>query len=259
MNQWLICCTVFLGAYIINMTYISVLLHRGMTHGSVRLSWFLDRLVRHTGIWMTGMDPVSWCCMHRMHHEHSDQEHDPHSPVRYGILGVFKAQYDNYNQTAAAIVAENPDYIRFIEDIPYRVHWIKRYNVWFLPYLLHAAVGLLLGLAFQNWLVGTCYWVGMLSHPIQGWMVNSFGHAVGYRNFKTDDSSRNNTFVAWTALGEGFQNNHHAHPASAKFAYRWFEIDFGWIICWTLEKIGLLKINRDLLISNATRTSPSAV
>lgn len=255
MNQTLLIVLVFLAAYLVNMTYISVLYHRGMTHNAFKPSPLLNWLTRHTGIWITGMDPVTWCCMHRMHHEFSDKDGDPHSPVKYGILGVFKAQYDNYNRTSAAVVAGDPSYVNFISDISYGVHWLKRVNLWILPYALHGLIAIIIGSATGNWLVGLSYWVGMLSHPIQGWMVNSFGHAVGYRNFSTSDCSRNNTIVALTALGEGFQNNHHAYPASAKFACRWFELDIGWIICWLMEKLNLLKINRQLIMPDPARAN----
>ncbi len=90
--------------------------------------------------------------------------------------------------------------------------------------------------------MGLCYYLGMMSHPIQGWLVNSFGHAVGYRNFATSDDSRNNTLVAWTCFGEGYQNNHHRFPKSAKFSMKWFEFDFGWVVTKLLAAVGLIEI-----------------
>jgi stearoyl-CoA desaturase (delta-9 desaturase) len=248
MSYVVLCFMVFCFAYLLNMTYITVFYHRGLTHGAVKLSPFTLWLVKHTGIWVTGMDPLSWCCMHRMHHEYSDQRQDPHSPVHYGILGVFRAQYDNYNHTAMGIMSRDPAYCNFIKDIPWRVHWLKRESIWFSPYIMHALVGLGFAWWFGGLAVGFCYWFGMLSHPIQGWMVNSFGHSVGYRNFKIADQSRNNTFVGWTVMGEGFQNNHHAYPASARFSCRWFEFDPGWVICRVLDALGVIEIRSELLI-----------
>jgi len=51
-------------------------------------------------------------------------------------------------------------------------------------------------------------------------MVKALGHAVGGRNFDSPDNSRNNHLAAWLILGEGYQNNHHSYPASAKFSYK---------------------------------------
>jgi len=93
----------------------------------------------------------------------------------------------------------------------------------------------------------------VMSHPVQGGLVNSLGHAVGGRNFETDDNSRNNHLAAWLIFGEGFQNNHHRYPGSAKFSYRRHEIDLGYVACVALEKVGLAEINREHLIPRPAR------
>jgi stearoyl-CoA desaturase (delta-9 desaturase) len=102
------------------------------------------------------------------------------------------------------------------------------------------------------WALGISYWLGMMSHPVQGWIINSFGHAVGGRNFDTPDNSRNNHLAAWLVLGEGFQNNHHRFPASAKFSFRRGEVDMGYWICRILDKFGILEIQRAGLIPSAS-------
>jgi stearoyl-CoA desaturase (delta-9 desaturase) len=104
------------------------------------------------------------------------------------------------------------------------------------------------------WALGACYFFGIMSHPIEGWIVNSLGHAVGGRNFETPDNSRNNHLAAWLILGEGYQNNHHRYPASAKFSYQPWELDLGFGVSLLLEQLGLLEIRRELLIpSTPTR------
>jgi fatty-acid desaturase len=99
-----------------------------------------------------------------------------------------------------------------------------------------------------GWLLGAAYFLGMMSHPVQGGLVNSLGHAWGGRNFDTPDNSRNNHPVAWLIFGEGFQNNHHRYPASARFSYRRHEVDLGYAACILLEKLGLVEIQRASLI-----------
>ena len=81
-----------------------------------------------------------------------------------------------------------------------------------------------------------------MTHPIQGWAVNSFGHWFGYRNFETNDNSRNNTIVSLLVVGEGLQNNHHERPGSASFAVRWWEIDFGYVLCKIAQAFRVIDI-----------------
>jgi stearoyl-CoA desaturase (delta-9 desaturase) len=73
------------------------------------------------------------------------------------------------------------------------------------------------------------------------WMVNSVTHLWGSRRFATKDLSTNNGLVALLTFGEGWHNNHHAHPVSARHGLRWYEIDMNWYGIWTLQKLGLAR------------------
>lgn len=75
----------------------------------------------------------------------------------------------------------------------------------------------------------------------QTWAVNSIAHMWGYRNYATDEDSRNNVFVGLFANGEGWHNNHHADPRSARHGHRWWEIDTTWMIIRLLQMLGLAK------------------
>src|SRR6478735_2429383 len=86
----------FVAGYVLNMFYISILYHRGLAHKSVILGPRMLWLIEKTGVWVTGLDPVSWVLMHRVHHLYSDQEKDPHSPKNGGIFSVWKSQYNSY-------------------------------------------------------------------------------------------------------------------------------------------------------------------
>ena len=94
------------------------------------------------------------------------------------------------------------------------------------------------------YLFAACYWLGMNSHPVQGWLVNAFGHSKGYRSFPTPDNSTNNLPVGYLVMGEGFQNNHHHDARQAKFSVKWWEVDTGFAVCKVLEKLGLLTFNQ---------------
>jgi len=244
MNHFLLGLLIFFLTYLLNTFYISVLYHRGLAHGAVTLRPRLRKLVIHTGNWVTGMNPKAWCCMHRLHHLHSDTPDDPHSPVHCGVLGVMLAQLRSYEKSLRGLIHDQEPYVSLTKDLDFPVHWLNRRRLWFLPYLLHGAIAVGLGSALASPWVGFCYAFGLMSHPIQGWMVNALAHKFGYRNFSTPDNSKNNTLVAWLVMGEGFQNNHHFNPRSAKFSVDTREIDLGYGICCLAHKFRFLDIHR---------------
>jgi stearoyl-CoA desaturase (delta-9 desaturase) len=231
MNILILCAGLFLSTYLINTFYISVLYHRGLAHQSAKLRPWTLRWTVLTGSWVTGIDPKAWTCMHRMHHQYSDTDRDPHSPVNLGIFGVMLGQLHSYERVLSGLIRNDAAYTATVKDLDFPVSPLNRFHIWWLPYLFHAVLAVALGFAFHTWMVGAAYWLGIMSHPIQGWMVNSFAHRFGYTNFENGDESRNNTIVAWLVVGEGYQNNHHARPHSPKFSVRWFEFDAGYLLC----------------------------
>ncbi|MBL6764727.1 MAG: fatty acid desaturase [Verrucomicrobiae bacterium] len=241
MAIWLIPLLVFIGAYLVNIVYISVFYHRALAHGAITLRPWLRWFVIRSGVWLTGIDPKAWACMHRTHHVESDTERDPHSPVHYGIFGTFIGQLRSYEKNLVGLIIGRKQYTDVVADMDFPVSWIFRKKLWFLPYLIHVCVATGLWYWLKNPWVSGAYFIGMMSHPVQGWLVNAFGHAIGYRNFNLTDNSRNNTLVAWATLGEGFQNNHHHDPGSAKFSVKFWEIDMGYWICCVFRLFGLIK------------------
>jgi stearoyl-CoA desaturase (Delta-9 desaturase) len=242
MSYYALCIATFIAAYTINMLYMSVFYHRGLTHGAVKLEPWALKLVVKTGNWVTGIDPKGWVCMHRLHHEHADTELDPHSPTYYGIFGTLNAQVASYKKVLRRLNRRDPATTALVADLDFSVSPLNKSRIWWAPYAIHVAIGLALCLLFDARLLGAAYFAGMMSHPVQGWLVNSFGHAKGYRNFETDDDSRNNTLVAWFVMGEGYQNNHHRFPHSARFSVRWFEFDPGYLLCLAMRAIGAIEI-----------------
>jgi stearoyl-CoA desaturase (delta-9 desaturase) len=251
------CAAVFAVAYLLNILTITLGYHRGLAHGALTLHPALRRLVVHGGNWLTGLDPKAWVVMHRLHHAHSDTPLDPHSPVNVGLLGIAREQLRSYERVIVGLLKKDPTYTEHAADLDFPLNGLTRSNRWWLPYAVHAAVGLALG-AGVGWLLGAAYFLGMMSHPVQGGLVNSLGHAVGPRNFDTGDNSRNNHLAAWLILGEGFQNNHHRYPASARFSYKAHEVDLGYGAALLLEKLGLLSIQRRLLIPRPPAGAPAS-
>ncbi len=244
MNALVIALGLFLFGYVVNMFYISVLYHRALTHQSILLGPRMMKWLGLTGGWMTGLDPKTWACMHRLHHKYSDTKDDPHSPTHLGVMGVWMGQYQAYLKIQKALLAGDKSMTSVVADIPFAVGFVNRKNLSWLPYLLHLALAFLLISFFESFLIGAGYFLGIMSHPVQGWMVNSLAHRYGGRNFEVQDNSRNNFLVAMLVFGEGYQNNHHHFPNRAKFSYQWYEIDFGYSLSVVAEAFGILKIKR---------------
>ncbi len=246
-NQIIFAVSMFLLTYVVNVIYITVFYHRGLAHSAVGIPRWLRAVIVHSGNWVTGLDPKGWACMHRMHHLYSDTPLDPHSPDRFGIWGVYFAQLTSYKKCLVGLARKMPAYSQIVSDLDFEVYWLNRKKLWMMPYVVHAIIAVALCLIGGHFLIGVAYFGGLMSHPIQGWMVNAFAHRFGYRNFKTSDHSTNNTLVAWLVFGEGFQNNHHRFPKSAKFSVRWFEVDMGYGLCRLMHALRIIRINVNTL------------
>ncbi len=238
---------IFFIGYLVSMTYISVFYHRGLAHGGIDLPNWLLKFIDLTAMPITGIDPKGWSAMHRLHHEHSDTELDPHSPVHKGFWYTFILQHKSFERILIKLIKKDPELTKLVSDIPFDVHWLNKRGLWYVPFLLNILIGIGMGAVSGNWLLPFAWFLGISGHPIQGFLVNSFGHSVGYRNYDYPDNSRNNTFVAWTVFGEGYQNNHHQFPNSPKFSMRSFEIDPGWGVASVLDLLGVIKINRQFV------------
>ncbi len=241
------CVVVFAVAYLLNIVTITVGYHRGLAHQAVTLSPRVRRALVVAGNWITGLDPKAWVVMHRLHHEHSDTALDPHSPLNVGIWGIASEQLRSYERVLVGLARDDPHFTRYAKDLEFPINALNGRGLWWAPYAIHALVGVV-GAVVVGPLLGFAYFAGMMSHPVQGGLVNAFGHAVGGRNFDTGDNARNNHLVAWLVLGEGFQNNHHHAPASARFSCRMLEVDLGYGFCLVLEALGALRIHRAALL-----------
>jgi stearoyl-CoA desaturase (delta-9 desaturase) len=177
--------------------------------------------------------PITWVATHRIHHQKSDEEGDPHTPNDGGWwahVGWIFMREPNHKRTKwikryAPDLAKDRFYV-----------WLDRYH-----YLTIVPLGLILlavgGLPMMLW--GVCVRVVLGLHST--WLVNSASHMWGGRRFATTDDSRNNWWVALLTFGEGWHNNHHAHPTSARHGLRWYEFDLTWLQIRFLEIIGVAK------------------
>ena len=223
-----------LALYWISLSFgIGMGYHRLLTHRSYKAPKWIEYGLAICGTLALEGGPVFWVATHRVHHQHSDRYGDPHTPTEGGWWAhlvwmlVGKAGYCTMEECAKYA----PD---LVKD---RFHlWLSKYH--YVPPIVLGLVLLATGsLPFLLW--AGFFRVTMGLHAT--WLVNSATHLWGKRRFATRDGSRNNAWVALVTFGEGWHNNHHAHPTSARHGLAWYEVDMTWLTIRLFEKLGLVK------------------
>jgi stearoyl-CoA desaturase (delta-9 desaturase) len=207
--------------------------HRLLTHRSYQVPKPIEYVMAICGTLTLEGGPISWVATHRIHHQNSDQEGDPHSPREGGWwahVGWIVSGETNHNNTKkmsryAPDLGKDPFYV-----------WLNTYH--YVPLIAQILILLAIG-GWSMMLWGVCVRVVIGLHAT--WLVNSAAHMWGKRRFATSDDSRNNWWVALLTFGEGWHNNHHAHPTSARHGLRWYEFDLTWLQIRFLEFLGLVK------------------
>jgi stearoyl-CoA desaturase (delta-9 desaturase) len=221
--------------------------HRLFTHRSFETGPFLTTVLGVLGSMSVEGSILRWVSFHRAHHQHSDQHDDPHSPHNHGgglrniVRGAWHAHAGWMFETPA------PELNRYVPDLrsDRLTSWLSRlFPVWAaLGLILPAVAGGLITMSWRGAFLGFL-WGGLvrvlLVHHVT-WSVNSVCHLWGTRTYRSHDESRNNPIVGVLALGEGWHNNHHAFPTSARHGLQWWQIDFSWMIIWTMSKLGLVR------------------
>jgi fatty-acid desaturase len=224
---------------------IGMAYHRLLTHRGYKTPKWVEYFLTTCGTMALEGGPIFWVATHRVHHQNSDHEGDPHTPHD----GTWWA-HAGWIISGRALHSETALLGRYAPDLtrdPVHVwlskfHWLPLTIAGFLQMALGAALAapghrLVGALGMVLW--GTFLRVTLGLHAT--WLVNSATHLWGKRRFETRDDSRNNWWVAILTGGEGWHNNHHAHPVSARHGLAWYEFDINYYGIWLLEKIGLAK------------------
>lgn len=220
---------------------ISMGYHRLLTHRSYRVPLPLEYFFAICGALTLEGGPIFWVATHRIHHQKSDQPGDPHSPrdgAWWAHIGWILFGEINHNNTRIMS--------KYAPDLAKR-----RFYVWLNDYhwLPTVVLGLLLlaigGPALMFWAVCLRIVVGL--HTT--WLINSATHMWGRRRFDTRDDSRNSWWIALLTFGEGWHNNHHAHPTSARHGLAWYEFDISWIQIKILKLLGIARSVRVAKVS----------
>jgi stearoyl-CoA desaturase (delta-9 desaturase) len=212
---------------------ISMGYHRLHTHRSYQVPRALEYLFAVCGALTFEGGPIFWVATHRVHHQKSDRPGDPHSP-REGAwwshmvwMLVGEAKHSNTRLMAkyAPDLAKDRFYV-----------WLDNYH-WLPNIVLAVLLFAIGGVPMVLW--GICLRVVIGLHAT--WLVNSATHMWGSRRFATHDDSRNLWWVALITFGEGWHNNHHAHPTSARHGLAWYEFDPSWLQIRLLKRFGIAK------------------
>jgi stearoyl-CoA desaturase (delta-9 desaturase) len=216
------------GSWGIGMGY-----HRLLTHRGFQTPKFVEYFLAFCGTLALQSGAVNWVTTHRIHHAFTETDKDPHSPrsgTFWAHIGwIFRGTAQN--QTEETQWRYSPD---LMKD---KVHVFLSNYYYVTPILAGVILFLIGGWTMVLW--------GIFLRTIAGWhftwLVNSATHLWGTRRFETRDDSRNNGLIAALTFGEGWHNNHHAHPRSAKHGLTWYEFDVNWVQIKALEKLGLAK------------------
>ena len=220
---------------------IGMCYHRLLTHrGYVVPKWIEYTMTLLATLAMEG-GPIFWVSTHRVHHQLSDQEGDPHTPREGGWWA-----HAGWILFGESLHAQTQTLARYAPDLSRdRFHvWMSKYH--WLPTVVSGVLLFAGGWYFGGWVsaIGFVLWGVFLRITVglhATWLVNSATHLWGSRRFQTRDDSRNSWWVALLTGGEGWHNNHHAHPVSARHGLTWYEIDPNFWGIWLLSKVGLAR------------------
>jgi stearoyl-CoA desaturase (delta-9 desaturase) len=207
--------------------------HRLLTHRSFKAPKWLEYTMTVFGSMAIQDDAPRWVATHRIHHAFTETDKDPHS-TRPGLFWahmgwVLKGTAQDYDETVLK------KYVPDLMKDKFHVFFAKYYYVpLIVSGFLFYAVG---GWSMVLW--------GVFLRVVVGWhttwFVNSLAHLFGGRPFATKDDSTNNWFVAILTFGEGWHNNHHAFPTSARHGLKWYQFDMNWLTINLFKKLGWAK------------------
>jgi stearoyl-CoA desaturase (delta-9 desaturase) len=235
----------FVAHWQLSVFFQSFFLHRYGAHKQFTMSKTWEKIF-HFLAWAVGgasyLSPRAYAILHRMHHAYSDTEKDPHSPVvtpnLFKMMWKTKVIYTGLRNGTTKpdpkFDGDTPSWPLLdgpLSSWPASIAWGTLYTLFY----MHFATAW-----WQYLLVPVHYLLG----PIHGAIVNWCSHKYGYRNFKSDDASKNTLVFDVLTMGELFQNNHHKFGQSPNFAARWFEIDPAYAAIRVFGWLGIIDLSR---------------
>lgn len=235
----------FVAHWYLSLFFQTFFLHRYASHRMFDMSPLMEKVFYVLTFICQGssyLSPYAYGIMHRLHHEHADTEHDPHSPSHDGH--VFKMMWKTYQIYTGIFSGAIPVDEKYKANLPNwasfdrmacslwaRMVWVGVYvafyyyfspSIWlFLLIPLHAVMG-----------------------PLHGAIVNWCSHKYGYINFESKDTSTNLMRLDLLMMGEGLHNNHHKFPSRPNFGVKRGELDPSFLFIYLLDKIGFIRLRK---------------
>ncbi len=231
--SWQNFAVMLIGNWIVGSLGIGLGYHRLLTHRSFKAPKWLEYTLTIFGAMAIQDDAPKWVATHRIHHQFVETEKDPHS-TRPG----FWWAHMEWILRGTAQDHDEATLKRYVPDLLKDKFHVLLAKYYYIPLVLS---GFLL-FAIGGW--SMVLW-GVFVRIVFGWhstwFVNSATHFFGKRRFATEDDSTNNAWVAILTFGEGWHNNHHAQPTSARHGLKWYQFDMNWLTIRLFEKLGWAK------------------
>lgn len=216
--------------------------HRYFSHRAFKTSRVVQFLGALLGTSAGQRGPIWWAAHHRHHHRASDKPNDIHSPRQQGFWWSHMLWFmtrENYETDHKMV----KDWLRYPE-----LRWLDRYD--FVAPTLLAGSMYAFGATLQYYAPGLgtggpqmLIWgfvISTLTLYHVTFSINSLAHKFGTQRYDTEDDSRNNLWLALLTFGEGWHNNHHHFPGSARQGFRWWEVDLSYYVLVLLSYCGLV-------------------
>lgn len=231
------------GFYLLRAFFVTGFYHRYFSHRAFRASRSVQLLMALAGNSAVQRGPLWWAAHHRHHHRTSDDEGDPHSPHVHGFWWSHLGWLTDQNNFPTDL-SRVPDLARYRE-----LRWLDRFDT-----LVPGAMALGL-FALGSWLESAAPGLGTDGWQMLIWgffvstvlllhatcLVNSAAHLIGRRDYETSDRSRNSLLIALLTMGEGWHNNHHRYPGSARQGFTAAQIDPTFYLLRCMASLGLIR------------------
>lgn len=219
-----------ISLYWLRMFAVTAGYHRYFSHRAFTTGRAFQFVLAFLAQTTTQKSVLWWAAKHRHHHLHSDTEDDVHSPRHKGFLyshfgWIFARRH------GATDLGKVPDLARYPE-----LRWLHKIEL--APAILLAGLCFLIA-GWPGFVVGFLWSTVLVYHAT--FCINSLAHVRGSTRYVTGDDSRNNLLLALVTMGEGWHNNHHAYPSSARQGFRWWEVDATWYALKLLAGLGIIR------------------
>lgn len=251
--------------YFSRIFFIGAFYHRYFSHKTYQTNRFWQCIFAIMAGTCVQRGPLWWAGHHRQHHLCSDEPADAHSPVQHGFwwshVGWFMSKkYYHYNPARVRDLGRYPELV-FLDRFDSLMPAVLFVALFLFGFCLNHYIPELHTSGWQMVIWGFSISTIALFHTTVS--INSLSHVFGKKRFMTKDNSRNNFWLALITLGEGWHNNHHHYPATARQGFMWWEIDVTYYLLKLMEKIGIIwdvrNVPRSVLSKNLTKDNESFV